>query len=379
MAEEEAPKWTTDGAPLEDSNVAHIGSDEDKAARKAAAETEEAWVGAGAAPGTEVWRIEQFQVVAWPKEEYGNFYKGDSYIVLHTTADPDSGKLEYDIHFWLGSETSTDEKGTAAYKTVELDDLKGGIAVQHREVEQHESEQFLSLFKNINYMEGGIESGFRHVEPDAYIARLFMVRKEGRDVVKVIQVPLARSSLNQGDCFILDAGKQILIWNGETSSPFERNKCNMVARNMANDRNGRSQAMPWDDDAETFWMLLGGEGEIASAEEGDILARRISNVSVSDDNVLYKLSESNGQLFFSEVARGSLNMGMLDSSDVFVLDDGSEIFVWIGSYASALEKSKALTTASQYLESYDKPAHTPIHVFREGRKPNNARWKQIMG
>ena len=34
--------------------MAHIGSAEDKAARKAAAETEEAWVGAGAEEGVQV-------------------------------------------------------------------------------------------------------------------------------------------------------------------------------------------------------------------------------------------------------------------------------------------------------------------------------------
>jgi Gelsolin repeat len=35
---------------------------------------------------------------------------------------PDSENLSYDLHFWLGEETSQDEAGTAAYKTVELDD-----------------------------------------------------------------------------------------------------------------------------------------------------------------------------------------------------------------------------------------------------------------
>ena len=56
-----------------------------------------------------IWRIEQFQVIAWPEAEYGNFYEGDSYIVLQTTKDPDSDKLNQDVFFWLGLESSQDE------------------------------------------------------------------------------------------------------------------------------------------------------------------------------------------------------------------------------------------------------------------------------
>jgi hypothetical protein len=50
----------------------------------------------------------------------GKFHVGDSYILLSTTYTK-SGALAWAIHFWLGAESSNDEKGIAAYKTVELD------------------------------------------------------------------------------------------------------------------------------------------------------------------------------------------------------------------------------------------------------------------
>jgi hypothetical protein len=53
----------------------------------------------------------------------GKFYSGDSYIVLLTKKKANA--LERDIHFWLGAESSQDEQGVAAYKTVELDESLG--------------------------------------------------------------------------------------------------------------------------------------------------------------------------------------------------------------------------------------------------------------
>lgn len=87
---------------ISDTNVAGIGSEEDKGLRKSAAQKEAAWKGCGRAPGVEVWRVEQFEIKPWPKEEHGKFYKGDSYIVLHTHKEDGSTKLLYDLYFWLG-------------------------------------------------------------------------------------------------------------------------------------------------------------------------------------------------------------------------------------------------------------------------------------
>ena len=46
-----------------------------------------------------------------------------------------------------GTPPLQDESGTAAIKSVELDDSLGGAAVQHREVQDHETTLFQSYFK----------------------------------------------------------------------------------------------------------------------------------------------------------------------------------------------------------------------------------------
>lgn len=55
--------------------------------------------------------------------------------------------FSYNIHYWLGKNSSQDEQGAAAIYTTQMDDHLGSVAVQHREVQGHESETFRAYFK----------------------------------------------------------------------------------------------------------------------------------------------------------------------------------------------------------------------------------------
>jgi len=355
---------------LADSNIANLGSDLDKKIRQAAANTEDAWKGAGKKLGLEIWRIEKFHVKAWPKDQYGSFYSGDSYIVLHTyKKKPDSDALAWDVHFWLGKHTSQDEAGTAAYKTVELDDLLNGAPVQHREVQGHESEMFMKYFNNqIRLMEGGVDSGFHHVEPEKYTPRLLHLK--GKKRVRVTQVDLVAGSLNSGDVFILDAGLKLYQFNGRKSGPQEKMKGAQTSRAISDERKGLPQIFVIEEgekgsDSKEFWTAMGGEAAIKTAEEGG-----------SDDDAenegnkvrkLFRLSDASGTMTFSEVGSGSnIKRNQLDSSDVFIFDDGAEVFAWIGKKSSVEEKKKALSFAQDYLTKYNRPIWLPICRILEG-------------
>lgn len=130
--------------------------------------------------------------------------------------------MELHIFFWLGKDSSQDEQGVAAYKTVELDMSLGDAAIQHREVQGGESDAFLSLFKCVRYLEGGVATGFKHVDRDAFPTRLLHIK--GRRNIRVQQVALSGNSLNSGDVFILDAGRFLYQWNGKGSSNVEKTK-----------------------------------------------------------------------------------------------------------------------------------------------------------
>ncbi len=69
---------------LEDTNCAYIGSEIEKKVKLATAKQEEACKRVGQKPGLMIWQNEKFNVVEWPKEAYGSFYSGDTYIILYT-------------------------------------------------------------------------------------------------------------------------------------------------------------------------------------------------------------------------------------------------------------------------------------------------------
>ncbi|KAH9256009.1 hypothetical protein BASA81_005785 [Batrachochytrium salamandrivorans] len=352
------------------------GSQEHKDARKGAAQSEKEFVGAGQKPGLEIWRVENkrtksdtpdFGVKRWPKEEYGNFFTGDSYLVLNTykvkVDGKETDKLAWDVHFWLGRESSQDEIGVAAYKAVELDDLLDDGPVQHREIQGSESSLFQSYFKGVTYMEGGIASGFRQVKPVEYKPRLFQVRQTAKSI-RAFEVPVNISSVNAGDTFILDAGLKIYLYVGPESSAFERSKGGNLAINMVGGRLGKSKFVPEPD--QDFWKILGGNESQVSPP----IAERPAKEEDALDNTklkLFQLSDASGKLTFKQKAEGKLSESMLDTNDVFILDAKLQLFVWVGKGASQGEKANAMKFATEYMKANARPETLPVTRITEGQ------------
>ncbi|XP_065668513.1 advillin isoform X2 [Hydra vulgaris] len=327
---------------------------------------DEAFVGAGEVPGLEIWRIEKLKVVKQDPKLNGKFYNGDSYICLNTRKVRD--KLEWDIHFWLGSETTQDESGVAAYKTVELDDYLGGDPVQYREVQRHESKKFLDIFPNgIEYLEGGIESGFTKVDRDNYTKRLLHVK--GKRNVRIEQVEVTYKSLNHGDVFILDDGMTIYCWNGKDSSKRERIKAAEIARKIRDEeRGGKGQVILIDsgkDNDKRFFEALGDKGLIKSAEEGGDDSEFEKNGI--REIVLYRVTDSSGELKIEEASRPPLKKEDLDSNDCFILDAGqSGVFSWIGKKCTQNEKKAAMNNAMKFIKEKGYPEYTKLTRVVEG-------------
>jgi len=211
------------------------------------------------------------------------------------------------------------------------------------------------ILKKIEFLEGGIESGFHHVEADKYQSRLLHLK--GRKNVVVREVPLKIESLNSANAFILDAGLEIFHMNGRDCGPLEKAKAAEVTHALARERNGRARVWVFDEtdehdaNANRFWELLGGRKPIA-------LTPTEASDKVKTEKKLFQLGINKGQVEMVQCKEVSLKT--LETNDVFIFDAGFEIFVWVGKKAPKEEKAKALGYASDYLFKNNRPKTLPI-------------------
>ncbi|KHN76940.1 Gelsolin-like protein 1 [Toxocara canis] len=314
-----------------------------------------------------VWRVDKMKLTTVPANEYGVFYEGDSYLLLRTFG---TRALSWNIHMWIGKDSSADEQCTCVYKSIELDELLNWKAIQYRETQNHESKQFLSYFKRgIRYMVGGVRGGLRHLTINNEEERhLFHVK--GRYNCRVQQVAVDIRSLNKGDTFILVNGLNIFVWNGPKCNISERIKAAEVARSFRDEKAGKARITLIDDDWNTnkeFYALLNSKPgvEIMESVEDDMeFERRF------DDKVkLFRVSDASGIMSVVEV-KPPLSKDSLDTNDCFFLDMGSAgIYVWIGNGCTSEESKSVWLQAKDYLVSHELPLHIPLIKVNEGREP----------
>jgi len=205
---------------------------------------------------------------------------------------------------------------------------------------------FLSLFEQIIIQSGGIETGFRHVEPEKYRHRLLHIKGTMKNLV-VREVKKATASLNSGDVFILDEGTEIYQFVGKDASIAEKAKAKKIMGALDAERKAQIKAYVLEEGNEGsnkdvwihFWNALGGKAPIATSDPS-------SDQQVLSLREMYKVSDESGNLLFTPVdfARSSLI-----EDDAFVVATGPIVFVWIGKRSNPNEKKSSFVFAQQYL------------------------------
>ncbi|KAF5188297.1 Villin-1 [Thalictrum thalictroides] len=314
--------------------------------------------------GLEIWCIENLQVVTLPKSSYGKFFSGSAYIVLNTVLLK-SGVFQHDVHYWLGKDAEEADSATASDKALELDAALGSQAVQYKEVQGYETEKFLSYFKPcIIPIVGVFSSELEVVSSMTYPVSLLTCK--GDRVIYVKEVPFSRSSLNHNNVFILDTASKIFLFSGCNSSIQERAKALEVVQYIKeNKHNGRCEVSTIEDgkfvgdpDVGEFWSLFGGYAPITREQP----CTTLKQPEVSPVKLFWITLQ--GQL--SQIGTGSLKKQMLSQDKCYMLDCGTEIYVWMGNMTSITERKIFISATENMLNFQDRSIGTHITFLTEG-------------
>eukprot|EP00511_Aplanochytrium_stocchinoi_P007839 CAMPEP_0204848004 /NCGR_PEP_ID=MMETSP1347-20130617/3216_1 /ASSEMBLY_ACC=CAM_ASM_000690 /TAXON_ID=215587 /ORGANISM="Aplanochytrium stocchinoi, Strain GSBS06" /LENGTH=372 /DNA_ID=CAMNT_0051989267 /DNA_START=86 /DNA_END=1204 /DNA_ORIENTATION=+ len=213
--------------------------------------------------------------------------------------------------------------------------------------------------------------------------RLLRVKGTEKNLI-LKEVKCRMDSMNSGDVFILDTALNLYVWNGKDSSPIEREKALVFASSVIKARSGKTKLIVLNeganDECTQFWNKIQGKKKVM----GMVVKRysiKTEEEGGSDEKhnafrkKMYRLTDRSGDLKFTLCTKGNMDKNnmvswrKLDSGDVFVLDDGFKIWVWVGKGTSLREREMCLTYSAKYVKRYNRPTSLPIQKIEEGKEP----------
>ncbi|CAB3403082.1 unnamed protein product [Caenorhabditis bovis] len=323
----------------------------------------------GESEGMWVWEIENFYPSIMDEAFHGQFYDADCYLVLKTVREI-SGQLRHEIYYWLGENASLDKGMCAAVHAVGLRNHLNASCRTLREEMNDESEEFLSLFgEEIVYIEGARTlTGFFKTETPPHVTRLYRASVIGTSV-DMEPVPLNVESLDPRYCFLLDAGETMWIWSGYKSRITIANKARLFAERLnKRDRKGKSEIETCRQvrTPPEFWKALTG-----SETPPDVkIIEHVPESFVAERKRLYRVNIGMGFLELPqiELAKGIAKQEMLHTKCVYILDTGSDIFLWTGKKANRLLKMAGQKMITELYNMIVRPDYSQIYKETEGEE-----------
>ncbi|XP_075250157.1 advillin-like isoform X2 [Convolutriloba macropyga] len=311
---------------------------------------------------TEVWVVENFDIVPVDDYLHGQFFAGDCYVVKYTYHV--KNKPCYILYYWIGSDSSQDEQGTVALKTIELDDLVSGTAMQVRVVQGKEPNHFLAIFRGRLIVHlGGKSSGFRNANIDnkktMNLTRnhLFQIRGTDKLNTRCVEVACVGSSLNSNDSFVLKSKEAVYLWFGKACTGDERE----MAKNCASILSPRDiEVVMEGKETDQFWRLLGGKQPYSSSK---------AQLDPEHEPRLFQCSNAVGYFRVEEIM--AFQQEDLCEDDVMILDTWYDLFVWVGNRSNPEERRKAMETARQYVQTDPCKRESTLSIYqvKQGHEP----------
>jgi hypothetical protein len=125
-----------------------------------------------------------------------------------------------------------------------------------------------------------------------------------------------------------------------------------------------------DEEYTDFWDFL-GEGTIGPPMDDDEGIVEFSPILFRVDGDVSKdlqLVATGSSIQKTSKVCNCLKRSDLDEDDVFLLDSGWEIYVWVGKGADRYEKIAAMSAADRYSKKDPRTLELPVHIVKSGQE-----------
>jgi hypothetical protein len=207
------------------------------------------------------------------------FSTGDVYLLDSQTT----------IYVWIGNKCSVDEKTTGAAEARSMDQQRGGAAKIITIDQGQEPKEFLQLIQEMGTMKivernvaktmlkdvtTGDYAGFSEHKNVLY--RVSSEEFGDINTMKMIQVPYSKNSLDSEDCYVLDLGTKVYVWQGNACNVKEKVKAGQWARKIDAERAGSQNEVIFEESDDSVFIEALEKGE--NYKESDATQLRAESV-----------------------------------------------------------------------------------------------------
>ncbi|ELU16604.1 hypothetical protein CAPTEDRAFT_151582 [Capitella teleta] len=313
--------------------------------------------------GMESFVLEGKKFVRLPEEEIGHFHEEDCYVFLcrywvpaeldddekEDGEEEDEDDLPEDdfkcvVYFWQGRHASNMGWLTFTFSLQKkFEALFGDKLEVMRMHQQQENLKLLAHFK----MKFVIHKG-RRGRPDPsnkLPVEFFHMRSNGSPLAtRCVQIKPTAAALNSEFCYILkvpfdsdDNQGIVYVWIGERANPDEARLAEDIAEEMYGESHSVQVICEGEEPENFFWVGIGGRKKFPKHAEYMRYAR------------LFRCSNEKGYFTVSEKCSDFCQDDLADD-DVMLLDNGEQVYLWVGRKTSDVEIKLAFKSAQVYIQ-----------------------------
>uniref|UniRef100_A0A3Q2DJP3 FLII actin remodeling protein n=1 Tax=Cyprinodon variegatus TaxID=28743 RepID=A0A3Q2DJP3_CYPVA len=345
--------------------------------------------------GMEGFVLEGKKFTRLPEEEFGHFYTQDCYVFLcrywvpveyedeekkegegggggggggKGDEDEEDKQPEEDfqcvVYFWQGRQASNMGWLTFTFSLQKkFESLFPGKLKVVRMTQQQENLKFLSHFKRKFIIHKGKRKQSTDVQPS-----LYHIRTNGSALcTRTIQIGTDSSNLNSEFCFILkvpfestDNQGIVYTWVGRAADPDEAKLAEDIMNTMFDESYSKQVINEGEEPENFFWVGIGSQKQYDEDAEYMKHAR------------LFRCSNEKGYFSVSEKCSDFCQDDLADD-DIMLLDNGKEVYMWVGTQTSQVEiklSLKACQVYIQHMRAKDSEHPRKLRLVRKGNEPH---------